>query len=45
MNLFRAKNKAHKLINTIFYFIIFMLGFILGGGNIEKIISLFNSII
>lgn len=41
----KAKYKLHKLINILFYFIVFALGFILGGGNYEKVIDMFNSII
>lgn len=35
--MFRLKYKMHRLVNLIFYFIVFALGFILGGGNIESI--------
>lgn len=37
----RIKNKMHKIVNLIFYFIVFLLGFILGGGNNEKIKDIF----
>ena len=41
----KAKYKLHRLINILFYFIVFALGFILGGGHYEKVIDMFNSII
>lgn len=41
----KAKYKLHKLINLLFYFIVFALGFLLGGGNYEKVVNMFNSII
>lgn len=41
----KAKYKLHRLVNILFYFIIFALGFLLGGGNYEKVINMFNSII
>lgn len=41
----KAKYKLHKLVNIVFYFIIFALGFLLGGGNYEKVVNMFNSII
>lgn len=41
----KAKYKLHRLVNILFYFIVFALGFLLGGGNYEKVISMFNSII
>lgn len=37
MNILKYKYKAHKLINLIFYFIVFLLGFLLGGGNLKNI--------
>jgi len=37
------KYKMHKFINLLFYFIIFVLGFLLGGGNFENIKEIFNS--
>lgn len=42
--MFRLKYKMHKLVNNIFYFLVFALGFIIGGGNFEKIKEIFNSI-
>lgn len=41
----KAKYKLHRLVNILFYFIIFALGFLLGGGNYEKVVNMFNSII
>lgn len=41
----KAKYKLHRLINILFYFIVFALGFLLGGGNYEKVVDMFNSII
>ena len=43
MNLFSVKYKMHRWVNLIFYFIVFALGFIAGGGNIEKITNIFNN--
>lgn len=43
--MFRLKYKLHKFINIAFYFMFFAIGFILGGGNLEKIIDMFKSII
>ena len=43
-NLFKLKRQAHRLVNALFYFIFFLVGFILGGGTIEKVVSIFNSI-
>lgn len=42
--MFKIKYKMHKLVNNIFYFLVFIFGFILGGGNIEKIKEIFDSI-
>lgn len=39
----KIKYKMHRLVNMIFYFIIFALGFLLGGGNIENIKETFIS--
>jgi hypothetical protein len=39
---FRAKAKMHKFINMAFYFVFFFIGFLVGGGKIEKISSIFN---
>ena len=44
-SIFKLKYKLHHLINILFYFVFFAIGFIMGGGTIEKIISTFNSII
>ncbi len=41
---FRLKRMTHMLINRFFYFLAFTLGFVLGGGTIEKITGLFSSI-
>lgn len=41
----RIKNKMHKLVNLIFYFIVFALGFILGGGKFENIKEVFNVVL
>lgn len=38
---FKIKRKLHYFINLLFYFVIFLLGYFLGGGSIEKITSLF----
>lgn len=39
----RLKYKMHKIINLLFYLIMFMLGFILGGGKIENIKEIINN--
>lgn len=41
----RLKYKAHRFVNLIFYFIVFVLGFMLGGGRIEEIFNSFNILI
>lgn len=41
----KVKYKMHRLVNMIFYFLIFALGFILGGGNIEKVFEVFSRFI
>lgn len=41
---FHLKRLAHIFINRIFYFIAFAIGFVLGGGTLEKITTIFNSI-
>lgn len=38
----KMKYKAHRLINMIFYFIVFLIGFLLGGGYIEKVKDYFS---
>ena len=45
--MFKLKYKMHRLVNLIFYFIIFFTGFIcgIGGGKIEQIKEIFNNII
>lgn len=44
MNIFKLKRQAHRLVNISFYFLFFMAGFVLGGGTIEKVYSIFSSI-
>ena len=44
MRILSLKYKMHKLVNLAFYFIIFAIGFLLGGGKFEKIFSIFSSI-
>lgn len=41
--MFKLKYKMHRLVNLIFYFIIFAFGFIcgIGGGQIEQIKEIF----
>lgn len=41
----KAKYKMHRLVNIVFYFIVFAIGFLLGGGKFEKIIDMFKYII
>lgn len=38
-NIFRFKRKLHKLVNMFFYLLFFIVGFLLGGGSLEKIID------
>lgn len=45
MNFFQMKRQAHRIVNILFYFGAFAIGFILGGGTIEKISNIFNNII
>lgn len=40
----QVKYKMHKFVNLIFYFIVFALGFILGGGKFENVKEIFSSI-
>ena len=42
--MFKLKYKLHSFINKIFYFITFGIGYFLGGGKIEKIKEIFNSL-
>lgn len=44
-NIFNLKRKLHYLINMVFYLLFFILGFLIGGGKIEKISDFFNNII
>ena len=43
----KIKYKLHKLVNILFYFLIFIFGFLigLGGGKIEKIFDIFRNFI
>lgn len=41
---FKFKRFLHVFINKIFYFLAFALGFILGGGNYEKIYTFFRDL-
>lgn len=41
-SIFRLRGKLFKLINLIFYGITFALGYLIGGGKIEKISSYFH---
>lgn len=43
--MFKAKYKLHRLINMAFYFIFFLVGFLLGGGRIEKVFDMFRFIV
>lgn len=42
MNFFRMKRQAHRLVNVMFYFGAFALGFYLGGGTLEKMSDIFR---
>ena len=41
----KAKYKMHKFVNLLFYFLVFLAGFLLGGGKIEKVLDMFKFII
>ena len=41
----KAKYKMHRLVNLAFYFLVFLVGFLLGGGKIEKVFDIFKYII
>lgn len=43
----KLKYKMHKLVNILFYFLIFIFGFLigLGGVKIEKIFDIFRNFI
>ena len=45
--MFKLKYKMHRFVNLIFYFIVFVFGFIcgIGGGKIEEIKEIFIHII
>lgn len=38
----KIKYKMHKIVNLIFYFIIFALGYFIGGGKFENIKKIFD---
>lgn len=38
----KTKYKIHRLVNIAFYFIIFLLGFLIGGGKIEEVFKNFS---
>lgn len=40
--MFTIKRKLHIFINYLFYLLFFLVGFLLGGGNIEKITDYIN---
>lgn len=40
----KLKYKMHKFVNMIFNFLLFALGFILGGGSCEKIFEYFSNL-
>ncbi len=42
--IFKLKRLLHHLINVAFYMIFFIIGFLLGGGNVAKINNLFTNI-
>lgn len=41
--IFKVKRKLHFLINSLFYIIFFIAGFIVGGGKFEEINNIINS--
>lgn len=40
--IFRLKSKLHLFINYAFYFLFFLVGYLIGGGKLEKIMDIFN---
>ena len=40
----KVKRKIHYLINMTFYLLFFIIGYLVGGGHIEKIFDLLNNI-
>lgn len=38
-DIMKAKRKAHMLVNYAFYFLFFAAGFLVGGGNLQKLIE------
>lgn len=44
-SIFRIKSKIHKFVNIAFYLIFFIIGFLVGGGNFEKISTIINNFI
>ncbi len=43
--IFKIKRKLIYLINAAFYILFFVIGFLLGGGNIEKISNIIHNFI
>lgn len=41
--IFKLKYLLHRFINIIFYLLFFIVGFMLGGGNFEKVSNIFNN--
>ena len=41
-NIFKFKRKLHYFINCLFYILFFSIGFLIGGGSLEKISSYIN---
>ena len=44
IDMLKIKYKMHKIVNLIFYFIIFALGYFLGGGKCENIKEIFSKL-
>lgn len=42
LDMLKIKYKMHRFVNLIFYFIVFALGFFIGGGKLENIKEIFN---
>lgn len=43
-NVIKVKYKLHRFVNLAFYFVFFLIGFLIGGGSLEKVIHIFTSI-
>lgn len=43
--IFKAKRNLHRFINMAFYLLFFIAGFLVGGGNFEKVSTIISKFI